>query len=294
MKLLITGANGQLGRCLQDVLADTEHEVIALDRSSLDIGDAEAVSQIIDQHQPQAIINTAAYTAVDKAESEPELAARINTTGPENLAKAAERHSALLIHISTDYVFDGSKTTPYTEEDVTNPQGVYGQTKLDGEKAVQQHCSRHVILRTAWVFSEYGNNFVKTMLRLGKERDELGVVADQVGCPTYAGAIAGALASVLRVFSENRALYGVYHYSGDNAVSWYEFARCIFEAAKSRGELVKPPQVNRITTKDYPTPATRPAYSVLSSDKLNTNFGVRADDWRISLEAVLSRLPHQE
>lgn len=294
MKLLITGANGQLGRCLQDVLADTEHEVIALDRSGLDIGDAEAVNRIVDQHQPQAIINAAAYTAVDQAESEPELAARINTTGPENLAKAAERHSALLIHISTDYVFDGSKTTPYTEEDATNPQGVYGQTKLDGEKAVQQHCSRHVILRTAWVFSEYGNNFVKTMLRLGKERDELGVVADQIGCPTYAGTIAGAACSVLHAFSEDRAQYGVYHYCGDESVSWYEFARCVFEVAERRGELPEPPQVNPITTKDYPTPATRPAYSVLSSDKLNTSFGVRADDWRISLEAVLSRLPHQE
>lgn len=261
MKILVTGANGQLGRCLQDVLVNTDHEVFALDRAGLDIGDAEAVNQVIGQHQPQVIINAAAYTAVDKAESEPELAARINTLGPENLAKAAELHQALLIHISTDYVFDGNKTSPYTEEDATNPQGIYGQTKLDGEHAVQQHCSRYVILRTAWVFSEYGNNFVKTMLRLGKERDELSVVSDQIGCPTYAGDIARACLNVLQ---EDTLAYGIYHYVGQEVCSWYDFADKIMDLGHKYQIIGTKPKVVAIGSDSYPTPAKRPKYSVLS------------------------------
>ncbi len=290
MKILVTGANGQLGRCLQDVRVNTDHEVFALDRAGLDIGDAEAVNQVIGQHQPQVIINAAAYTAVDKAESEPELAARINTLGPETLAKAAERHQALLIHISTDYVFDGNKTSPYTEEDATNPQGIYGQTKLDGEHAVQQHCSRYVVLRTAWVFSEYGNNFVKTMLRLGKERDELGVVGDQVGCPTYAGDIARACIAIAERIAEGRTHYGIYHYAGNTAVSWKEFATAIFDAAKNCGLLETLPKVNAITTAEYPTPAVRPAYSVMNTEKLQKNYSVQASNWRHSLCDVLAKL----
>lgn len=263
MRVLLTGANGQLGRCVQDVFAASGHELIAFDRLALDISNSESVNSVVGKHCPQVIINAAAYTAVDKAETESEMAAQINTVGAANLARAAKDIDALLIHISTDYVFDGKKTTPYVESDATNPQGVYGQTKLAGEQEVQRYCSKHVILRTAWVFSEYGNNFVKTMLRLGKERDALSVVADQVGCPTYAGDIARACLSVCEAAEAGRAKYGVYHYCGGEAVSWYEFASIIFEQAVAKGMLSKMPSLAAIATEQYPTPAVRPAYSVL-------------------------------
>ncbi|MGB1906048.1 MAG: dTDP-4-dehydrorhamnose reductase [Spongiibacter sp.] len=286
MKILLTGANGQLGRCVQDVFADSDHTLIALDRQSLNIADEQAVNTLVDEHRPHVILNAAAYTAVDKAESEQEQARQINVDGPANLAKAAARHNALIIHISTDYVFDGRKTTPYVETDPTNPQGVYGQTKLDGEQQVTHHNPKHVILRTAWVFSEYGNNFVKTMLRLGKERDSLGVVADQVGCPTYAGDIAKACRRVVERYDADTAHYDIYHYGGDIALSWCDFARAIFTQGVEQGVLAQSPQVKAITTAEYPTPAQRPAYSVLSSDKFERDYGVAASDWRGILPAL--------
>ncbi|WP_289083303.1 dTDP-4-dehydrorhamnose reductase [uncultured Spongiibacter sp.] len=290
MKVLLTGANGQVGRCTQDVYAGSDHELKALGRDALDISDAAAVAQTVKAFCPDVIINAAAYTAVDKAESEPELAYAINVAGPANLADAAAEVNALLIHISTDYVFDGTAHTPYSEGDETNPQGVYGQTKLDGEREVQRRCNRHIILRTAWVFSEYGNNFVKTMLRLGKERNELGVVADQVGCPTYAGDIATACLAIARRVVDGNECYGTYHYAGDLAVSWHAFACAIFEEANNSGLISAKPAVNAITTADYPTPAARPAYSVMTGEKLANDFGVPACDWRNALRGVLGKL----
>ncbi len=290
MRILLSGANGQLGRCIQDACIDSVHELKSLGRDGLDITDAGEVDRIVNEFCPDVIINAAAYTAVDKAESEPELAHAINVTGAANLAAVAEKVGALLIHISTDYVFDGRASVPYTEEDKTNPQGVYGQTKLEGEREVQLRCKKHIILRTAWVFSEYGNNFLKTMLRLGKERSELGVVADQVGCPTYAGDIAKMCFVIAERVMEGRARIGIYHFAGDKAVSWYTFANAIFDEAKNGGLLAVKPIVNPITTTEYPTPAIRPAYSVMASEKLVNSFGGVACDWNSALRVVVAKL----
>jgi dTDP-4-dehydrorhamnose reductase len=287
MHLLVTGANGQLGQCLADQLRDHGITHTLLSHQDADINDTVVLEKIIADKGVTAIINAAAYTAVDKAESEPELAKRINEDGPAALAKLCSRFDIPLLHVSTDYVFDGNQQTPYVETDQTGPTGVYGKTKLDGELAVQRHCPKHIILRTAWVFSEYGNNFMKTMLRLAKERDTLGVVADQVGCPTYAGDIAKALISIAQQLHEaeqNKSgapgRYGVYHYAGNEAVSWYGFATAIFEEAHKQSVLKSVPAVNAISTEAYPTPAKRPAYSVLSMAKIENDYSVAPSDWR--------------
>ncbi|MBB5187711.1 dTDP-4-dehydrorhamnose reductase [Zhongshania antarctica] len=296
MHLLVTGANGQLGQCLADQLKAQNIAHTLLSRQDADINDTVVLEKIIADKGVTAIINAAAYTAVDKAESEPDLARRVNVDGPAALAKLSARFDIPLLHVSTDYVFDGNQQTPYVETDATGPTGVYGQTKLDGELAIQRHATKYIIMRTAWVFSEYGNNFLKTMLRLAKERDTLGVVADQIGCPTYAGDIAQALISVARQLHEAEeqnlpeARYGIYHYAGDEAVSWHGFAMAIFEEAHRRGVLANIPVVNAIATQDYPTPAKRPTYSVLSTVKLSHDHRVDASDWRVAVESVLLAL----
>lgn len=281
MKILLTGANGQLGRCFQDRLP-TEWEILATDTAELDITDLARVEEIVKDFQPDAIVNAAAYTAVDKAESEPELAEKINVTGPENLAIVASKQGIRLVHVSTDYVFDGNATEPYHEDSATNPLSVYGKTKLAGEQAVTQAAPEAIIVRTAWVFSEYGNNFVKTMLRLAKERDTLSVVNDQRGCPTYAGDLAQAIISLL----EKNAKSGIYHYCGDKEVSWYEFAKTIFEMAKQQGIIDKMPQVTAIATEHYPTPAHRPQYSSLSCEKIE-RLAIKPSDWVGALSHIL-------
>ncbi len=280
MKILLAGAKGQLGRCLQNMVPDKE-SMLALGSQDLDISNPQAVIETAKQFQPDIIINAAAYTAVDKAESEPQRAAAVNTHGPENLALAAKAVGARLVHVSTDYVFDGSGTEPYVESDAVNPLGVYGQTKLAGELLVRSILPDAIIVRTAWVFSEYGNNFVKTMLRLAKDRSELGIVADQVGCPTYAGDIATAILKML----EGNAAGGIYHYCGDRSVSWAEFAQVIFSEAEKAGILSQSPKVNFITTEQYPTPAPRPAYSVMSNEKISSYYS--ASDWFVSLRKSL-------
>lgn len=284
MKILLTGANGQLGRCFQDRLPES-WQVWATDSAELDITDREKVLAAVQTYQPDAIVNAAAYTAVDKAESEPELAARVNKTGPENLALAAKAVDARLVHVSTDYVFDGTATVPYVETDATNPLGVYGQTKLDGERAVEAVLPAAIIIRTAWVFSEYGNNFVKTMLRLGKDRDKLGVVADQRGCPTYAGDIAQAIIDLLK----QNAAGGIYHFCGDKEVSWHGFAEAIFAQAVKQGKLTKSPVVNAITTEQYPTPAKRPGYSSLDCQKIIA-LGVQLSSWQTAMGRIISKI----
>ncbi|WP_233979691.1 dTDP-4-dehydrorhamnose reductase [Pectobacterium versatile] len=281
MRILLTGANGQLGRCFQDRLP-AEWEILATDSAELDITEIEHVERTVKQFKPDAIVNAAAYTAVDKAESEPELAAKINVTGPENLAIVASKQGIRLVHVSTDYVFDGNATEPYREDSATNPLSVYGKTKLAGEQAVAKASSEAIIVRTAWVFSEYGNNFVKTMLRLGKERDALSIVSDQRGCPTYAGDLAQAIISLL----EKNAEGGIYHYCGDKEVSWYEFAQSIFLAALNQGVLEKIPQLNPIRTEQYPTPAHRPANSSLSGKKIEA-LDILLSDWRSILSKVI-------
>lgn len=295
MHILVTGANGQLGQCLADQLKAQEISHTLLTRQEADINDTVVIEKIIADKAVTAIINAAAYTAVDKAESEPVLARRVNVDGPAALAKLSARFEIPLLHVSTDYVFDGNKQTPYVETDETGPTGVYGQTKLEGEQAIQRHASKYIILRTAWVFSEYGNNFLKTMLRLGKERDTLGVVADQIGCPTYAGGIAEALLSIARQLHERAqkveldTVSGIYHYAGDEAVSWHGFAAAIFDEAHRLGVLPKIPTVNAITADAYPTPAKRPAYSVLSTNKINNTFGVGASDWRKHVGLIINK-----
>ncbi|MDY4376090.1 dTDP-4-dehydrorhamnose reductase [Pectobacterium carotovorum] len=281
MKILLTGANGQLGRCFQDRLP-AEWEILATDAAELDITDLAHIEKMVSTFRPDAIVNAAAYTAVDKAESEPELAAKINVTGPENLAIIASKQGIRLVHVSTDYVFDGNATEPYNEDSATNPLSVYGKTKLAGEQAVAKASSEAIIVRTAWVFSEYGNNFVKTMLRLGKERDALSIVGDQRGCPTYAGDLAQAIIALL----QKNATGGIYHYSGDREVSWFEFAQVIFAAAVKKAVLNKAPVLTPITTTQYPTPAHRPAYSTLAGHKIK-GLGITLSDWQRALKTTI-------
>jgi dTDP-4-dehydrorhamnose reductase len=293
MHLLVTGANGQLGQCLADQLVAQVIPHTLLSRQDVDINDTVVLERIIADKAVTAIINAAAYTAVDKAESEPELAQRVNVDGPAALAKLSARFDIPLLHVSTDYVFDGNQQRPYVETDATAPVGVYGQTKLDGELAIQRHATKYIILRTAWVFSEYGNNFLKTMLRLAKERDTLGVVVDQVGCPTYAADIAKALIEIARQLHNgdggSLTQYGIYHYAGDEAVSWHSFAMAIFAEACKMGILANMPTVNAIAAEVYTTPAKRPANSALSSAKIIKEFGVLRSDWRAAQKYVLSR-----
>ncbi|QQK72839.1 dTDP-4-dehydrorhamnose reductase [Pectobacterium versatile] len=284
MKILLTGANGQLGRCFQDRLP-AHWQIWSTDASELDITDLKQVEAAIARYQPDAIVNAAAYTAVDKAESEPVLAEKINTTGPHNLATVAHEKGIRLVHISTDYVFDGNATTPYVESSITNPLSVYGKTKLAGELAVIKAAPKSIIVRTAWVFSEYGNNFVKTMLKLAKERDTLSIVADQKGCPTYAGDLAQAIISLL----EKNAESGIYHYCGDKEVTWYEFANIVFKIAKEKGSQLSIKQLNPITTIQYPTPAIRPQYSVLSCKKTNA-LNIILSDWESVLQKIMHRI----
>ena len=268
-----------------------------MSRADLDLTDVQAIQSMIGRVQPQIIVNAAAYTAVDKAESEPALAQAVNCDAPKTIARAAEALHARLVHISTDYVFDGQKGSPYLEEDETQPMGVYGQSKLDGEKAVAEGCSRHFILRTAWVYGVHGKgNFVKTMLRLGGDREELSVVADQIGTPTWAKDIAEAIAALLlrQIQAPEHVPYGIYHFTNSGATSWYDFAQAIFEEAQGLGMPIKLKTLNPITTADYPTPAQRPSYSVLSWTKTAQALGHSAPHWRVSLRQMLKELQASE
>lgn len=290
MRVLITGARGQVGHELQR-LAPEGFEVLGFGSDELDITDSIAVAALVKRLEPQLIINAAAYTAVDKAESDPERAFAVNRDGSANLGLAAESLDIPVLHISTDYVFAGDVTEPYRETDPTGPTGVYGASKLAGEGALAEVCSRYLILRTSWVFGAHGNNFVKTMLRLGRERDELSVVADQWGCPTSAESIARALwALAVEYRQKDNLRWGVYHYGGMPACTWHDFANAIFEEAQDAGLLARQPVVHAISTADYPTPARRPAWSVLDCALLQQIHGVSPTDWREELRVVLRQL----
>ncbi|WP_146493050.1 dTDP-4-dehydrorhamnose reductase [Vibrio cyclitrophicus] len=288
MRILITGCHGQVGSSLTEQLASHENtEVLALDREHLDITNQDAVNAAVAEFKPSIIINAAAHTAVDKAEEEVDLSYAINRDGPKYLAQAAQSVGAAILHISTDYVFEGNKAGEYTETDTTNPQGVYGESKLAGEIAVSEACDRHIILRTAWVFGESGNNFVKTMLRLGENRDALSIVGDQFGGPTYAGDIANTLIQIAKRINQGDAVeYGVYHYSGLPHVSWFDFADAIFDVAVVQGVLEKKPRLTSITTDQYPTPAKRPSNSRLSTEKIMLGLSVKASDWKAALNNI--------
>lgn len=292
MKVLITGSNGQVGSCLvKQLQACPNTEILAVDRNELDITSHSDVIKTVNEFKPHIIINAAAHTAVDKAETEVDLSYAINRDGPLYLAQAAENIGAALLHISTDYVFAGDKKGIYSETDTVNPQGVYGTSKLAGEKAVLEACSRAVILRTAWVFGEEGNNFVKTMLRLAAQRDELGIVADQFGGPTYAGDIAAALITIandimMQGNDFDHSQYGIYHFSGLPHTSWCGFAQTIFDKAVEQKILNKAPIVKGIKTEEYPTPAKRPVNSKLDTRKITEMFSIQASDWQCALNQL--------
>lgn len=285
-RILLIGSQGQVGQELELTLPKVG-EVIGVGRDQLDLSDGVKLRQIIQDNKPDCIVNAAAYTAVDKAESEIELANAINGVAPQIMAEEAEKLGASFLHISTDYVFDGQQNTPYLETDATNPLGAYGHSKLWGENAIQQVSSNAIILRTAWVYGTYGKgNFVKTMLRVGKEREELKVVVDQVGCPTWAKDIADAITILL----SNSATPGIYHFTNSGAVSWYDFAQAIFVQARQIGFPLNVKQVIPITTEQYPTPAKRPAYSVLSGQKITRHLGTCPPYWQDSLQQMLKQL----
>nr|WP_102385358.1 dTDP-4-dehydrorhamnose reductase [Vibrio cyclitrophicus]PMJ52591.1 dTDP-4-dehydrorhamnose reductase [Vibrio cyclitrophicus] len=288
MRVLITGCYGQVGSCLTQQLANNGNITVrGLDREHLDITNQKAVSAAVAEFKPTIIINAAAHTAVDKAEEEVDLSYAINRDGPKYLAQAAQSVGAAILHISTDYVFEGNKVGEYVETDATNPQGVYGESKLAGEIAVAEACEKHIILRTAWVFGESGNNFVKTMLRLGENRDALSIVGDQFGGPTYAGDIANTLIQIAKRINQGDAVeYGVYHYSGLPHVSWFDFADAIFDVAVEQGVLEKKPRLTSITTDQYPTPAKRPSNSRLSTEKITLGLSVKASDWKVALNNI--------
>ncbi|TWI53928.1 dTDP-4-dehydrorhamnose reductase [Pseudomonas duriflava] len=296
MKIMVTGANGQVGQCLIDRLKQTDLIWEAHGRATLDIADEHSVAEQLQRFKPDVLINAAAYTSVDKAEIEPEAASRANIKGPEVLARLCQTQGCALLHISTDYVFSGEAVSPYTPEDSVGPSGLYGLTKLEGERRIQEFCTRHVILRTAWVFSEHGNNFMKTMLRLARERDTLQVVDDQQGTPTYAGHIADALLVIAHRISQSSdsGTYGLYHFGGDKATTWCAFARYIIDQAKQKGLLTRSPVIRGITTDDFPTPAKRPSYSVLSSSLLQQRFGIMPSNWRQAVTDVLFVLAREQ
>jgi dTDP-4-dehydrorhamnose reductase len=287
MTILITGANGQLGQELIQVLSP-HSSVVGVARDRLDLSQPDTIRQTIAAVQPTAIVNCGAYTAVDKAESEPELAEKVNGVAPGVIAEEAQKLGAMYIHISTDYVFDGTQSHPYLETDPTNPIGAYGRSKRAGERAIEQVTPQHIILRTAWVYGAgKTGNFVKTMLRLGAEREELRVVADQIGSPTWTGDMAGAIGKIL---TEHRDLTGTFHLTNSGAASWYDFAIAIFEEARLLGFPLKLQRVVPITTADYPTPAQRPAYSVLAHQKLAAVLGAPQPHWRQGLRLMLGQL----
>ena len=289
MKILVLGSKGQLGQCLNDQLAITEHDVVYTSRGQIDITEFEVTKAQILEISPDIVINATAYTAVDRAEEEHEAADLINHRAVANIASICNQLDCWLIHVSTDYVFDGNSEVPYKEENPTNPQGVYGDSKLKGELAIEASGCKYLIIRTAWVYSEYGNNFLKTMLRLGADRDELSIVGDQIGCPTYAQDIAKTIVSICSLLDLKGSSSGICHYCGDEPCSWYEFARAIFLEAEVQG-LKTPSHVKSITTADYPTPAIRPAYSVLDCTKIESWFGVTRSNWRDGIKIVIDRL----
>ena len=292
-KILITGAYGQVGHCLTQQAQTNDWAVLAIDRDKLDITDPQAVLALVNEYHPNVIINAAAHTAVDKAETEIDASYAINRDGPKFLAEAAANVGAAILHISTDYVFAGDKEDVYNEADLVSPQGVYGASKLAGEEAVTAANPKHIILRTAWVFGEHGNNFVKTMLRLGSQRDQLGIVADQFGGPTYASDIAAALLTMAEkaVAAPATVSWGIYHFAGEPHVNWYQFALAIFDKAVEHKLLAKAPQLNALTTADYPTPAKRPANSRLDCSKIFTEFGIQPSDWHKALENIAAYAP---
>ena len=282
MRILITGCNGQLGNEMQ-LLEKTnpQHTYFNTDVAELDITDQQAVETFVSENEIEGIVNCAAYTAVDKAEDNQELCRLLNTVAPGYLAAAVGKRGGWIIQVSTDYVFDGTKHTPYVETDPVCPNSVYGSTKLDGEESVLKACQNSMIIRTAWLYSTFGNNFVKTMIRLGQEKPELGVIFDQIGTPTYARDLAVAIFAAI-----NQGVKpGIYHFSNEGVISWYDFTKAIHRIAGIKGCHVRP-----LHTEEYPTPAARPHYSVLDKTKIKQTYGIEVPYWEESLEECIEQL----
>lgn len=280
MVVLVTGANGQLGQAIQFVAGNYPNiHFVFCSSSDLDITNKENCGSVFNKEKPDFCINAAAYTAVDKAESETDQAHLINCIGAKNLAEACKNFNAKLIHISTDFVFDGSKNAPYNETDLPNPKGVYGQSKLDGEIAIQEVFDAYFIIRTSWVYSKFGNNFMKTMLRLASERTSLSIVNDQIGTPTNAVDLAECLVTIITEHSKlNTEHYGIYNFSNEGQCSWFDFAKKIFEINQVKIDLIP------IPTTQFPTPAERPKYSVLDKTKIKSTFRIEIKPWEQSIE----------
>ena len=290
MRILLTGANGQVGWELSNRSGHRSFEVLALDRSDLDITDPVSVKREVSRSGVSLVVNAAGYTAVDEAESKPELAFAVNRDGPAYLASACEKVGIPLVHISTDYVFDGQKQGSYLVTDPVSPLGVYGKSKAAGEVAVREHLPEHVILRTSWVYGVHGHNFVKTMLRLGREREVIHVVADQYGCPTYAADLAEAILGIAAHILEGRQVHwGTYHYCGKGVTSWHGFAEAIFNLARKYVPL-RVKRAEAVTTAEYPTAAKRPANSVLDCSLLESHFGFAPKPWNESLARMLDQV----
>lgn len=282
MNILITGCNGQLGNEMQ-LLEPLypQHNFFNTDVKELDITDTPQINAFVEEHQIDGIINCAAYTAVDKAESNIQLCTALNAEAPAYLAAAIAKRNGFFVQISTDYVFDGTKHTPYNEADQANPSTFYGKTKLEGEKAIMQECKQAMIIRTAWLYSTFGNNFVKTMIQLGKERHELGVIFDQIGTPTYARDLAAIIMAAIR----QKFMPGVYHFSNEGVTSWYDFAKVIHRLAGIKNCNVRP-----LHTEEYPTPARRPAYGVLDKTKIKQTYNLEIPYWEDSLAECIELL----
>lgn len=285
-KIVVLGSEGQVGRELQRTLATLGH-VIAWDRRAADLTKIDTVIKALRDVKPHIIVNAAAYTAVDLAEKEQDIAMSVNGIAPGAIAEESKRLGSLFVHYSTDYVFDGRSTKPYTEKDSPAPQNIYGITKLAGEKAIQTVGGRHLILRTAWVYGTYGKNFLLTMLKLAKERDQLKIVADQVGAPTWSRLIAQATAHILL---QNQDISGLYHLTTNGQVSWNGFAQEIFHCCKARWPEFRSPEVIAIPSIDYPTPAQRPHYSVLSNEKVQKDFSLVMPEWNTGLKLCINDL----
>jgi len=285
MKFMVAGASGQLGRELVRLIPG--RDLLALDHDGLDITDREAVKKVMAHYRPDVVINAAAYTAVDQAEKEPDPAFAVNRDGPKHLARVCEDTGIVLIHLSTDYVFDGTKDGAYVEDDPLCPPGVYGRSKAAGEAAVRRACSRHIILRTSWLFSAHGNNFVKTILRLAGEREELRIVADQHGCPTAAADLAAA---IVHLCGRLDGQWGTYHFCQPQPTTWHGFAEAIVGCAREQGHDMAVQRIVPISTDAYPTAAVRPANSVLDCTKIEQTFGLARRPWQASLAEVVKEL----
>jgi dTDP-4-dehydrorhamnose reductase len=279
--IVVFGASGQLGRCFQHLAEKNKINGIYFPSEiEADILDNIALKNLFKTYEPSYIINCAAYTAVDKAEDEPDIAMKVNKTGVENLSRLCDEYGSVFIHISTDFVFKGDVSTPLSEERKAEPISVYGQTKLDGERIIEALLQKYFIVRTGWLYSEYGNNFVKTMLNLGAERDELKVIADQAGTPTYAMDLATC---ILHIIQSKSPAYGIYHYSNEGIASWYDFAKAIFEIVGAKVKVIP------VKTEEYITKAKRPAYSVMDKSKIKTNFSIEIPYWRDSLKTCIRK-----